>query len=90
MLSNTEWLLQVKAVSSSEDTVIQVYPFDAAPEELQKLSDNGGDEDFIVIIPKNLKYRNDYFSLFNILAHRYYDYQYIEREKDSVYIFSHA
>jgi hypothetical protein len=34
---------------------IVVYRFEDAPENLQKLSDNGGDEDWLAIVPPHLK-----------------------------------
>lgn len=34
--------------------MIQVYPFNKAPSDLQALASQGGDEDWIVIIPKEL------------------------------------
>ena len=34
---------------------IQIWSFYDAPEELQSLSDNGGDEDWVAIIPEHLK-----------------------------------
>ncbi len=34
---------------------IKIYKFNDAPEELKKLSTNGGDEDWIAIIPPNLQ-----------------------------------
>ena len=34
---------------------IKIYRFEDAPEELKMLSTNGGDEDWIVIIPPSLQ-----------------------------------
>lgn len=34
---------------------IKVYRFEDAPKELQDLSTNGGDEDWIAIVPHNMK-----------------------------------
>jgi hypothetical protein len=34
---------------------ITVYRFENAPKELQALSTNGGDEDWLAIVPKHLK-----------------------------------
>lgn len=34
---------------------IKIYKFNDAPEELKKLSTNGGDEDWIAIIPPSLQ-----------------------------------
>jgi hypothetical protein len=34
---------------------ITIYQFTDAPQELQNLSDNGGDEDWLAIVPKHLK-----------------------------------
>ena len=34
--------------------MIKVYPFNDAPRDLQELADQGGDEDWIVIIPQCL------------------------------------
>ena len=38
---------------------IKVYRFEDAPEELRILSTNGGDEDWIAIVPPSLQ--DDYF-----------------------------
>lgn len=37
------------------DNFIRVWEFHDAPEELRKLSTNGGDEDWLVLIPASLK-----------------------------------
>ena len=34
---------------------ITIYRFEDAPKELQNLSQNGGDEDWLAIVPKHLK-----------------------------------
>jgi hypothetical protein len=31
-----------------------IWPFDAAPKELQELSGHGGDEDWLVLVPKGV------------------------------------
>lgn len=36
------------------NTPIQVWPYDDAPKEYQELCNNGGDEDWIALIPKYL------------------------------------
>lgn len=41
---------------------IKIYRFEDAPEELKMLSTNGGDEDWIVIIPPSLQ--DEYISWF--------------------------
>jgi len=41
---------------------IKIYKFNDDPEELKKLSINGGDEDWIAIIPPSL--RDEYISWF--------------------------
>jgi hypothetical protein len=38
----------------SEERMIRVWRFHDAPEELRALSDNGGDEDWLAIIPVDL------------------------------------
>lgn len=37
--------------------MITVFPFDTAPPELKALSDNGGDEDWLAIVPPELRGR---------------------------------
>lgn len=37
------------------DNSIQIWRFEDAPEALRKLSTNGGDEDWLAVIPPNLK-----------------------------------
>ncbi len=34
--------------------MIQVYPFNDAPKDIQYLANQGGDEDWVVIIPQSL------------------------------------
>lgn len=41
---------------------IQVYPWDKAPEVLRDLSDNGGDEDWLAVIPPSLSANRDGYS----------------------------
>jgi hypothetical protein len=38
--------------------LIKVWPFDHAPKKYQKLSNNGGDEDWVILIPKDYIKRN--------------------------------
>lgn len=38
-----------------EDKCIKVWVFHEAPEELQKLSRNGGDEDYVMLVPPEWK-----------------------------------
>ena len=42
---------------------IKIYRFEDAPEELKMLSTNGGDEDWIAIIPPSLQ--DEYISWFD-------------------------
>jgi len=35
-------------------TMILVWPFEDAPKDLQKLSTNGGDEDWLALVPDKL------------------------------------
>ena len=35
----------------SDDRMIRVWPFYEAPEELQALSEHGGDEDWLALVP---------------------------------------
>lgn len=37
------------------DWTILVWPFDRAPEEYRKLSEHGGDEDWVAFVPEALK-----------------------------------
>lgn len=44
---------------------IIIYEFDDAPEELQALSEQGGDEDWIIIIPNDiLNKHHGYITMF--------------------------
>lgn len=36
------------------DNYIRIYPWEEAPEELRLLSECGGDEDFILVIPPHM------------------------------------
>ena len=38
----------------SDDKMIRVWPFYEAPEELQALSEHGGDEDWLALVPPTL------------------------------------
>jgi hypothetical protein len=38
-----------------DEYLIKVWPFHHAPPELQALSDNGGDEDWLALVPPSLK-----------------------------------
>ena len=38
-----------------DENFIKVWPFYAAPTELQTLSNNGGDEDWIAVVPAPMK-----------------------------------
>lgn len=40
------------------ETAITIWPFNEAPEHLQRLSTNGGDEDWVVIFPDGMTVDN--------------------------------
>lgn len=44
---------------------IKVWKFQDAPESLQKLSDAGGDEDWLILLPLGMTYENMYWLLSN-------------------------
>jgi hypothetical protein len=41
-------------MNTSKNLPIMVWPFQAAPQDLKDLSDNGGDEDWLVLVPPGL------------------------------------
>lgn len=60
------------------DKFIKVYFFEHAPQELKDLSNNGGDEDFVIICP--LKYF-DYEKIIINVVQRLTNYDYSEHKK---------
>ena len=48
------------AIIINDDKCIKVWSFHLAPEELKKLSTNGGDEDWIAFIPDSIYDENSY------------------------------
>lgn len=44
-----------KQLETKVQPAIQVWKFHEAPEHLQKLSEHGGDEDWLALIPPHLK-----------------------------------
>lgn len=45
----------LEAVPKTEDKMIRVWRFYEAPEELQNLSRNGGDEDWLALVPASME-----------------------------------
>lgn len=66
---------------------ITIYKWSDAPFWMRKLSDNGGDEDWVAVSEKQLDYREQemYLPRSNIL-----DGHYVEDENLWVYIGAHA
>jgi len=48
------WMLPSITPITAKDRMIKIWKFEDAPMEYQKLSTNGGDEDWIAFIPKEL------------------------------------
>lgn len=66
---------------------IRLWPFDAAPIELQAYSDNGGDEDWLAFVPKDLPLPIEPAFLMSMAR---YVKQYTTEYGDTVYIGSHS
>jgi len=67
---------------------ITVWPFDKAPEEIQKIASQGGDEDWIVFVPKGMS--DDYTPHWIDATDACNEPKRIEHEAGIIYVGCHA
>ena len=69
---------------------IKIYKFKNAPRELQGLSDNGGDEDWLAVVPKKIMQQS--FDYISFLDGSWFgnSIQKIKRGDNIIFIGSHA
>lgn len=71
-----------------QENYIKIWTFEDAPEEFRDLSDNGGDEDFIAMVPK--QFNNGLLPIFLDRIDVCNDPQIIEFTDYFIYIGSHS
>ena len=69
---------------------IRVWPFGDAPEEYQALSTHGGDEDWVVVIPREYEDRGDWWVPWLDHIDTMRDPKRYEHGDEVVYIGAHA
>jgi len=75
--------------TTTDDKLIRVWRYKDAPPELQALSDNGGDEDWLAVVPDAID-RNPYISWLAIPCFGFCDVDQYPIAGAMVYIGCHA